>query len=221
MSRLLKDDKVSNAYKYIKDKIVSGEYPPLKDISDVELQEELGMSRTPIREAIQRLEKDYFVMVYPRKGTLVRELDYDLVNAIYQVRLLNEPYMAVQSYNQLEPEWLQMMYDAFKSPPKFQSHNDYVNYYTSLDNDLHNNIISNSHNSFLKELLNVISDHIHRIRIHSTKANENYTASIEEHIRILDAMLRKDEKAILDAYEKHIHSSWDDAIESIFPKKKL
>ncbi len=82
MDKSVKEDKFSNAYEYIKNKIILGEYLPLQDISDMELQKELGMSRTPIREAIQRLEKDSFVKIYPRKGTLVGEIDYNLVNAI-------------------------------------------------------------------------------------------------------------------------------------------
>ena len=220
MNKILKDDKVTIAYEYIKNKIVSGEYPPLHDISDIVLQKELAMSRTPIREAIQRLEKDYFVRIYPRKGTLVSELDYNLVNAVYEVRLLNEPYMATQSYNNLSTEWLHTMCDAFKHPPEFQSHDDYVNYYINLDNNFHNTIISKSSNSLLKELLKVVAAHSHRIRLYSTRANRHYTASIEEHIEILDAMLRKDEKGIMETYKKHLHSSLEDALEYLFPKKK-
>jgi len=221
MNRSAREDKVSNAYEYIKNKIVLGEYLPLQDISDMELQKELSMSRTPIREAIQILEKDSFVKIYPRKGTLVGEIDYNLVNAIYEVRLLNEPYIAAQSYRMLRRAWLKKMYDAFENPPQFKNREEYVSYYTKLDDNLHNTIISQSQNSFLKELLNVVADHSNRIRVYCAKVNQNYAHSIEEHLEILDAMIRKDDKEVKENYEKHIKNSWNDTVEFIFPKKRL
>ncbi|MTK07041.1 MAG: GntR family transcriptional regulator [Hungatella sp.] len=221
MDKSVKEDKFSNAYEYIKNKIILGEYLPLQDISDMELQKELGMSRTPIREAIQRLEKDSFVKIYPRKGTLVGEIDYNLVNAIYEVRLLNEPYIAVECYNRLSKDWLKKMYDSFQSPPEFKDHEEYVKYYTRLDDCLHNTVISQSQNSFLKELLNVVADHSNRIRVYCAKVNLNYTLSIEEHLEILDSMLCNNDADVLENYKMHIKSSWNNAMDLIFPKKSI
>ena len=62
--------KTDIAYEYLKNKIVTWEIPPMSDISEEQLQKELDISRTPIREAILRLEKDGFVYLYPRKGTI-------------------------------------------------------------------------------------------------------------------------------------------------------
>lgn len=59
------------AYEIIKEKIIKGELQPLSDISEEALQQELNISRTPIREAIQKLSKEGFVYIYARKGTLV------------------------------------------------------------------------------------------------------------------------------------------------------
>ena len=221
MNKSVKEDKFSNAYEYIKNKIILGEYLPLQDISDMELQKELGMSRTPIREAIQRLEKDSFVKIYPRKGTLVGEIDYNLVNAIYEVRLLNEPYIAVECYNRLSKDWLKKMYDSFQNPPEFKDHEEYVKYYTRLDDCLHNTVISQSQNSFLKELLNVVADHSNRIRVYCAKVNLNYTLSIEEHLVILNSMLSNNDADVLENYKKHIRNSWNNAMDLIFPKKSI
>ena len=87
--------KTDYAYEYIKGKIISGEYPPLSDISEDTLQKELEVSRTPVREAILRLEKEDLVHVYPRKGTIVSAITLDLIEDVYGVRELIEPAMVL------------------------------------------------------------------------------------------------------------------------------
>ena len=84
--------KAEEAYQKIKHKIIMLEMRPTSDVSEEELIQELGISRTPIREAIQRLAKDRFVIIYPRKGTIVADISMDLINCISEVRLLNESY---------------------------------------------------------------------------------------------------------------------------------
>lgn len=83
--------KAEEAYEIIKRKIIMLEMRPTSDISEEALIQELNISRTPIREAIQRLAKDRFVIIYPRKGTIVSDISIDLINCVYEVRLLNEP----------------------------------------------------------------------------------------------------------------------------------
>ena len=92
--------KAEEAYQIIKHKIIMLEMRPTSDVSEEELIQELGISRTPIREAIQRLAKDRFVIIYPRKGTIVADISMDLINCISEVRLLNEPYMARETVMQ-------------------------------------------------------------------------------------------------------------------------
>ena len=86
--------KADEAYNLIKSKIINLELRPLSDISEDALQKELGISRTPIREAVQRLAKEGFVRVYSRKATIVSDITLDLIHAVYEARLLNEPYLA-------------------------------------------------------------------------------------------------------------------------------
>lgn len=66
--------KADEAYNIIKEKIVNLQLQPSADISEEKLIQELNISRTPIREALQKLAKDGFVIVYPRKGTIVADI---------------------------------------------------------------------------------------------------------------------------------------------------
>lgn len=88
------NSKSDYAYREIKNKIIQGELAPLSDIVEERFQEELNISRTPIREAVQRLNKEGFVYIYARKGTIVSPINVEMIYSVYQARLLNEPYLS-------------------------------------------------------------------------------------------------------------------------------
>ena len=88
------NSKSDYAYNEIKNKIIQGGLAPLSDIVEERLQEEFQISRTPIREAIQRLSKEGFVYIYARKGTIVSAINVETIHSVYQARLLNEPYLS-------------------------------------------------------------------------------------------------------------------------------
>ena len=107
--------KADEAYNIIKEKIVNLQLQPSADISEEKLIQELNISRTPIREALQKLAKDGFVIVYPRKGTIVADITLDLINSIYEIRILNEPHMSRIACMKIHDEWIQRMKAGFLS----------------------------------------------------------------------------------------------------------
>jgi len=94
------------AYLLIKEKILDGTLAPLEDISEDELMKELGVSRTPVREAFQQLEKEGFVYIYPRKGTIVTDITINLVHQLFEARFLNEPHMSCKACGRIPEELL-------------------------------------------------------------------------------------------------------------------
>ena len=202
--------KAEEAYEIIKRKIIMLEMRPTSDISEEALIQELNISRTPIREAIQRLAKDRFVIIYPRKGTIVSDISIDLINCVYEVRLLNEPYMARQTVEQTTDEWIQKMKSEFQS---FQPESYDVMKYIDLDYKLHKELTSYSNNMFLNSLFAVVNDHNHRIRVETSTRNRDYSRSIREHIAILEAIERRDADAVEQAVRAHILTSKREAYE--------
>ena len=200
--------KADDAYRIIKDKIVTLQLKP-SDISEDELIKELNISRTPIREAIQKLAKDRFVIVYPRKGTVVSEISLDLINSIYEVRLLNEPHMARNACMRVSDEWLRMLKKGFLD---FKGKEDLLAY-IDLDYELHKGLTSYTNNIFLKNMFSVVNDHNHRIRIQTSKRNRDYQRSVQEHLLILEAMERRDEDAVEQAVRDHVLTAKQEAFE--------
>ena len=96
MSTSLKD----KAYSIIKERILTGKYESGIMLNEVALSEELGISRTPIREALNDLEHEMLVKVLPKKGTQVCGIDFEVVRDLFQVRILIEPFI-IQQYGPL------------------------------------------------------------------------------------------------------------------------
>ena len=88
----------NQAYQFIRKKIESCEYAPNDMLSESLLREELGFSRTPVREAIGRLAQEGLVRVYPKRGIMVSPISIGDIHKIFEVRALVEPY-ALTAHN--------------------------------------------------------------------------------------------------------------------------
>ncbi len=82
------------AYEQIKDRLIMLDIRPGEPINDLALAAELGMGRTPVREAVKRLETDHLVVSYPRRGTFATVVDVTELGAISDIRQLLEPHAA-------------------------------------------------------------------------------------------------------------------------------
>ena len=98
--------KADEAYNILKKRIISGIYPALSDLSEELICEELNVSRTPVREAILKLKVNGFVQTVPNKGTFVRPVSHHLIEEIYDMRILNEPYICVKASKRMPKESL-------------------------------------------------------------------------------------------------------------------
>lgn len=200
-------DKGQLAYKAIKEKIISGELAPLADISEKELQEELGISRTPVHEAIARLREEGFVFTFPRKGTFVADFAMETVRAVHEMRLLNEPYLTRKVMNTVPHVWLEDILYRLEHCPEGLEPTEKNTYFQALDTELHTTVISYSDNVFLRNGLQNAYDHNLRIRIKRYKMptrEDHFNVSREEHIAIVKAMLAGDGPLVEQLCREHI-----------------
>ena len=199
--------KTDIAYEYIKGKIISGEYPPLSDLSEDTLQQELNVSRTPVREAILRLEKEDFVYVYPRKGTIVTDLTNDLLEEVFEVREAIEPVMAMRNINQIKQEWLLDIKKRLLEPPAGLSEDALREYYVSLDEELHTKIIEGCPNRYMRRLMKNIQDQNMRLRLASTTVMDDDDHTMDEHLQIIDSILERDREKLGELLLFHLKES--------------
>ncbi|WP_454703031.1 GntR family transcriptional regulator [Agrobacterium burrii] len=200
--------KTAAAYEAIKHKIVEGELQPLSDVSEDSLQKELGLSRTPIREACQRLSKEGFIYIYPSKGMIVAEVTADLIRDIYEMRLLNEPFIAVQSCRKnADKGWLKNLREKLANPPADLAEEAKRRYFIDIDRALHDGLLKDCKNRFLLSSMAIVMDHNHRIRIKVSHPYHGEDRSVIEHIAIIDAYLNRDEAEVERQMRHHIEES--------------
>ena len=198
--------KTEEAYRLIKDKIITGVYRPMSDISEEALQQELGTSRTPVREALMRLERDGLVKVYPRKGTIVTDVTRDLIEDIYGMRKLNEPEMSVMAMRTIGREWLEDIRGRFLNPPDL-AEDALRAYYLNLDDELHSTVIQNVPNRFLRQAMQVVYDQNVRMRHLTSQPTRDGGETIREHVAIVDAFLAGDKDAVRRTTLHHLDMS--------------
>ena len=199
--------KTDTTYEWIKEKIISGEYSPLQDLSEDAIQKELGVSRTPVREALLRLEKEDFIYVYPRKGTIVTDVTRDLIDEIYEVRLLNEPYIAVRVMNLLDRDWLEDIRLRLKQPPAHLTQAQLRTYHIQLDTELHSTMINRYPNRYLRRIMKAVFEQNQRIRMVCSHPGQGIDHSPEEHLEIVTNILEGDPEKVRKSVVNHIKQS--------------
>lgn len=142
--------KSEEVYNILKQKIIKFDLAPLSEITD-DLLTELNVSKTPLREAIMELEREGFVEVHSRKSTVVTEVTKDLIDHVYEVRLLIEPFIAKTYYKNIDKETLKNVKDNLEGY-NFDK-DDNRDYYIALDNELHNLILLSCENPFLFKVI--------------------------------------------------------------------
>ncbi len=193
-------------YSHLKDRIVNCEMLPGAVISEEILAGEFGTSRTPIREALLRLQKENLVVIFPRQGTFVSQISLKDIHEIYQIRLFMEPKVARIACRSMDPQVLEGFRRRFSgggmnssAPLEWFRH----------DRELHGYIIECAGNRHLKMIYGSVIDQNQRMRILAGRLPLRISDTNEEHASIVDALLSKDEDRVEKAMQAHILASRD------------
>lgn len=194
-------------YSSLKQKLIHCEYAPGSILNEAMLTDEFKVSRTPIREAIGRLELQGYVKVLPKKGIYVTDVTLDDVLQIFQTRIEIEPLTLRMAYPYLDFHKLIEFRKKFGEEPKD------INRAYALDRDMHLYIINCCRNRYLIDMMNKLFDDNTRTII-ATKQNESkiHNATME-HIGILDSLIYQkspDTSAML--MQEHIKACRDAAL---------
>src|SRR5829696_8764809 len=97
------------AYEQIKQRLLNNDYPPGSFLSERQLAESLGMSKTPVKVALERLESEGFITVSPQQGIVVRELSVREIADLYEIRAALESYTLRAIAGKLTPEQIALV----------------------------------------------------------------------------------------------------------------
>ena len=209
------NSKTTKAYLLIKEKILSGQFAPNTDISEDVLQRLLEMSRTPVREALQILQKEGFVDVYPRKGIIVTDITIGLLNEIFDARFLMEPYIAQKACGNLPRETLLAFRERFLNPPEGLSAAEQAEYYSKLDTEFHASQLPFCPNRFIRDTMRVVADHETRIRRLAFNPQDN-DYCVSEHVEMIDHFLEGKTESLAAAVSGHVEHAKRNVFSALF-----
>ena len=193
----------TEAYARLKAKIVTLELPPAAPIDENALMIELGLGRTPIREALQRLAYDNLVVIYPRRGTLVADLNPRDLQKVFELRLELEPYAARLAAERATPDQLTEMEALFVDADAILQTGHYRQL-IEIDHRAHILLAQAAHNEFLEESLERLYSHVLRLWYVSLHKVVRLREAIDEHRAIIAALHARDGAGAADAMRAHI-----------------
>lgn len=192
------------AYRHLRAAIQEGRLKPGDRLREGELALEIGLSRTPIREALAKLEAEGLVVHDASRGIMVAELDYRMVTELYYMREVLEgtaARLAAQHASEVE---ISILEDLCRQ------------YGESLDNEaklalsnrqFHNTLYRCSHNRYLNNMLTVLHDALSLLGRTTLADRERAAETLREHKAVVEAIQRRDADAAEQALRNHIRAA--------------
>jgi DNA-binding GntR family transcriptional regulator len=195
----------TDAYRRILQAIDNGEFNPGDRLVESELADKLGMSRTPIREALQRLETQS-VLARDGRSLIVSSLDHDQLGELYVVRAELEGLAARLAAQHAAPEEIRVLYEMIEAD--HQLLNDPKGM-SRANKRFHRQIHLASHNRYLIQQLDSVRRSMALLSTTSFSADGRPEVAMAEHKAIVDAIAGRDGAAADDAARAHISIAYE------------
>lgn len=193
------------AYKRVKQAIFDFQLMPGQRFSEAEASQATGVSRTPLRQALQQLQREGFVQVFPKSGWQVAPLDFDVFDQLYDLRVLLECHAAQRLCQIEERPQLRALADVWLVPPaERRMEPDEVRL---IDESFHNELVRASGNAEMARLHQEITERIRIVRRLDFTKRPRVAATYEEHARILRALMRRRAEEATRLLTAHIEQS--------------
>ena len=191
------------AYHRLRQMIVQLELAPGDVLREDELRQRLGLGRTPIREAVQRLEREHFVTVIPRRGMYVSGIDVSELSMLFETRAVLEPYAArLAALRGTDTHW-DTMAEALEGTGAMGV-GDLER--LAIDRTCHEIMWRAAGNRFLLDTLDMLyaqSDRLWHLYLSDVA---DMDAAVDEHQAILEALRRRDADRSAELVEAHVQS---------------
>lgn len=193
------------AYEIIKNNIVNCVYAPETVINEELIREGIEASRTPIRDALSRLEQEGLVRILPKKGIYISGISLKELNMLYETRNLLEPY-AIEHYgNRIAPE---VYMEYYKKCSLYLDDPGRPYSFGEMDDQFHLSLIEATENSYFINMYSTIESQIRRTRVLTGRtSSDRLMETTEEHLAIVKAALKNDWQEAAEAMRYHLAQS--------------
>ena len=190
-------------FKTLRQGILTGELKPGERLMEIHLANKLGVSRTPIREAIRKLELEGLVTMIPRRGAEVAQITEKSMKDVLEVRKVLDNLsveLACERITEEEKELLQNACADFEDAVKTGD----FSMIAKTDVAFHDIIVAATRNVRLSQMVNNLAEQMYRYRFEYIKDSTQHNRLVQEHKEICDGILHGDKGKALEAIEAHI-----------------
>ena len=192
-------------YALLLDAIDSGGYAPGARLIETELAERFGVSRTPVREALQRLESEGVVARDGRRGVIVASLDYDQLGELYDLREVVEGLAARLAARRASPAEIAVLREMVDTDRRRLQDGIML---AKSNKQFHRQLHRASHNRYLIQMLHAMQRSLALLSGTTLASPGRAEASIAEHEAIVGALEARDEEAAEQATREHIANAF-------------
>lgn len=193
-------------YDRIREDILNGVYEEHEELKEATLGEKMGVSRTPVREALRQLELEGLVEIIPNKGARVTGITKKDIEDIYQIRYLLEGLSARWATEYITEEQIEKMEETLYLTEFHAKKGNFTQVY-ELDSQFHELMYEASGSKMLNHILTDFHMYVTRIRRTSLALDNRSKNSTEEHRAILDAIKARDAQKAEECAHNHVKST--------------
>lgn len=183
--------------------ILTGELKPGERLMEIHLADRLGVSRTPIREAIRKLELEGLVVMMPRKGAQVARITEKNLKDVLEVRRALDTLAVRLACQRMDEDYKKQLQDSCAEFARVVKNNNTKDI-TEADVRFHDIINKSTGNDRLIQLVNNLAEQMYRYRLEYIKDGAYHKRLVEEHEEILQAIFEGDEERAAKAVVLHI-----------------
>ncbi len=193
----------NKVYTSLRDGIAEGRYKTGDCLVEMKIAEELGVSRTPVREALKQLELEDLVVSQPNRGVVVKGFSSEDLQDVSTIRHLLEGQAAYWAAERIGAEQLKQLREVIELMEFYTQKND-IEHLVRLDTRFHEIIYEASGSRTIKHILASLHHNIHKARQSSLTVPDRAACSLQEHKSIFAAIERHDAPAAKEYMEEHV-----------------
>ena len=190
-------------FKTLRQGILTGELKPGERLMEIHLANKLGVSRTPIREAIRKLELEGLVTMIPRRGAEVAQITEKSMKDVLEVRKVLDNLSVELACERITEEEKEMLRHACINFEDAVKTGDF-SMIAKTDVAFHDIIVAATRNIRLSQMVNNLAEQMYRYRFEYIKDSSQHDRLVQEHKEICQGILHGDKQKALDAIEAHI-----------------
>lgn len=199
--------------------ILMGELKPGERLMEIHLAKKLGVSRTPIREAIRKLELEGLVIMIPRRGAEVANITEKSLTDVLEVRRALDALAVELACDRITEDEMKQLYAACEEFEQATKSKD-TNVIAKADVKLHDIIVAATGNRRLVQLVNNLAEQMYRYRFEHIKDMSQHQTLIAEHRAIYESLAARDKEAASNAVKRHIDNQKKSIMKQLHQERK-